>query len=265
MSEEHFKVRDRRGGRRLYIHNAVIDAFGPLVGAYGVAVYAVLCRFASETDETAWPSVGTIAGRLRLSQNTVRQALTDLERHGLIGIERRKREGGNLNLTSVYTLLDVPDITDKGTSRGEVPHVVKEGTSCGEVQVLHVVKEGTSPREDEQDSYNKTQANKTKEQGEGPSAQKQEASTPDAENAWDTVKEWLVVSTVEPTFRAFIAPTKAASFKDGTLTLIAPTSHARARLDGALRRDIERAARQALKTPVHIAVITGDTNGRPQV
>lgn len=84
--------------------------------------------------------------------------------------------------------------------------------------------------------------------------------TPDAANAWDAIKGWLELSITSSTFRTWIAPTKAVDLKDGTLTLIAPTTYARDRLTGVLSADLQRAARQALDTPTRINVITGDTH-----
>jgi len=154
---ETLEVRDNRGGEWLWMHNTIIDHYGPLIGAYGVAVYAALSRYANREGQ-AWPSIQTLAAQLAIAPNTVRRTLATLEQHSLLSVTRRRTER-DLNLSSIYTLVN-PN-TNSSTSRDEVLHQVKEGTSPGEVGVLHQVKEGTSPRAPKQDSYNKTQNNKT--------------------------------------------------------------------------------------------------------
>lgn len=136
------RVQDRRNGRWWWCHHAIIDNYGETLGPYGLAVYAALCRYAN-TDGACWPSIATLAKRLGMSPNRVRKSLSILETLGLISVEYRKTED-DVNLTSVYTLLEVP------------LHPVKEGTSPGEVRVLHPVKGGTSPGEAKQDSGKKT-------------------------------------------------------------------------------------------------------------
>ena len=154
---ETLEVRDNRGGEWLWVHNTIIDHYGPLIGAYGVAVYAALSRYANREGQ-AWPSIQTLAAQLAIAPNTVRRTLATLEQHSLLSVTRRRTER-DLNLSSIYTLVN-PN-TNSSTSPGEVLPQMKEGTSPGEGGVLHQVKEGTSPRAPKQDSYNKTQNNKT--------------------------------------------------------------------------------------------------------
>jgi len=154
---ETLEVRDNRGGEWLWMHNTIIDHYGPLIGAYGVAVYAALSRYANREGQ-AWPSIQTLAAQLAIAPNTVRRTLATLEQHSLLSVTRRRTER-DLNLSSIYTLVN-PN-TNSSTSPGEVLPQMKEGTSPGEGGVLRQVKEGTSPRAPKQDSYNKTQNNKT--------------------------------------------------------------------------------------------------------
>jgi hypothetical protein len=143
-------VRDKRNGKWWWCHNAVIDQYGPELGPHGLAVYAALCRYAND-EGACWPSVSTIGHDTGMSPNRVRRSLADLERCNLISIERRA--DGEVNLTSIYTLLDVEDATTtrSTTSPQAVP------TSPREAPLLHGVKEGTSPREAKEDSKKKTQ------------------------------------------------------------------------------------------------------------
>lgn len=67
-----------------------------------VAVYTYLYDRANKDGE-CWPSVKTIASDIKLSPATVRRAIKDLKKAGLIETEQRYREkGGKSSL--LYTL-----------------------------------------------------------------------------------------------------------------------------------------------------------------
>ena len=58
-----------------------------------VSVYISLDDRANKSGE-CWPAIPTIAKELKLSQSTVRRALKDLKKAGLITTEQRYREKG---------------------------------------------------------------------------------------------------------------------------------------------------------------------------
>ena len=58
-----------------------------------VSVYVYLDDRANKDGE-CWPSIPTIAKELKLSQSTVRRALRDLRKAGLIKTEQRYRKKG---------------------------------------------------------------------------------------------------------------------------------------------------------------------------
>lgn len=63
-----------------------------------VSIYIYLADRANKEGE-CWPSIPTIARDLKLSQSTVRRALKDLRREGLIETEQRYRtKGGKSSL-----------------------------------------------------------------------------------------------------------------------------------------------------------------------
>lgn len=63
-----------------------------------VAVYVYLYDRANKNGE-CWPSVSTIAKEIKLSQATVRRAIKDLRKAGLIETTQRYRtKGGNSTL-----------------------------------------------------------------------------------------------------------------------------------------------------------------------
>ena len=63
-----------------------------------VSVYIYLSDRANKDGE-CWPAIPTIASQLRLSQSTVRRALRDLRKAGLLKTEQRYRtKGGKSSL-----------------------------------------------------------------------------------------------------------------------------------------------------------------------
>ena len=58
-----------------------------------VSVYIYLADHANKDGE-CWPAIPTIARELKLSESTVRRALNDLRRTGLLATEQRYRESG---------------------------------------------------------------------------------------------------------------------------------------------------------------------------
>ena len=77
-----------------------------------VAVYTYLHDRANKNGE-CWPSVKTIAGDIKLSPATVRRAIRDLKKAGLIKTEQRYREkGGKSSLLFKICLLYTSDAAD---------------------------------------------------------------------------------------------------------------------------------------------------------
>ena len=87
------------------VDNIIIDDYAADLGALGVAVYAVLQRYADRATGQCWPSVATIATRLRLSKNCVKKYLHLLARRGLISIASRTTTEGDPT-SNLYTLHD---------------------------------------------------------------------------------------------------------------------------------------------------------------
>lgn len=58
-----------------------------------IAVYTYLADRADKSGE-CWPAISTIAAELKLSESTVRRALRDLRREGLVESEQRYRANG---------------------------------------------------------------------------------------------------------------------------------------------------------------------------
>jgi len=87
------------------LDNCVIDDYAAELGAIGVAVYAVLQRYADRTTGQCWPSVTTIATKLRLSTRCVQTYLHHLARLGLIDMAPRYTAEGD-HRSNLYTVHD---------------------------------------------------------------------------------------------------------------------------------------------------------------
>ncbi len=68
-----------------------------------VSVYAYLADRAGK-DAQCWPAIPTIAKDLKISQSTVRRALEDLRKAGLIKTKQRYRKSGGKSSLLVLLL-----------------------------------------------------------------------------------------------------------------------------------------------------------------
>ena len=98
------RVRDPRGGKWFFIHNALLrDGWGAKVGPSGVAIYAALALHADARTQVCWPSYQTLADLIGTSRAQAIRAVKALERYNLVEVVRRAG-----NQTNEYFLLD-PD------------------------------------------------------------------------------------------------------------------------------------------------------------
>jgi hypothetical protein len=84
---QQFVVRDQRQPGWFFVDNELIDKFGKQLGAYGVAVYAVLARYSKNSTQQVNLSQRDIAAMLGISQGRVRASLRELVDAGLIHME----------------------------------------------------------------------------------------------------------------------------------------------------------------------------------
>ena len=89
------------------IDNDIIDVHAKTIGAIGIAIYAVLARYANRRTGECWPAIARIQRTLKLGRSSVKRYLQRLEDAGLITVEARWSEDGD-RTSNLYTLLD-PD------------------------------------------------------------------------------------------------------------------------------------------------------------
>lgn len=97
------------------IDNALIDCYGAQIGAYGVAVYVALARFAKQAHATVL-AYQTIADVLHIGKTTVRDTIKNLSDAGLIRVEQQTDDAGNPIASNRYTLIPI------GDKKAESPH-----------------------------------------------------------------------------------------------------------------------------------------------
>lgn len=96
------QLQDGRSVPFFWIANTVVEKYLWEIGPDAFAVYAVLCKYAGNKTQMAWPSQQTIADLLMVSRNTVKKAIRTLKRVKLIAVKKEGRPGREHN---VYTLL----------------------------------------------------------------------------------------------------------------------------------------------------------------
>jgi DNA-binding MarR family transcriptional regulator len=121
--------RVRRKGQWCWLDISIVAAYGPQIGAHGIAVYVALATHASHDTQTCWPSIKRIASLVHLSRSAVKRALRTLEAAGLV--HRLARQDGEGDPTSnLYTLTDptvqmlpCQDTLEEGGSPQTLPSV----------------------------------------------------------------------------------------------------------------------------------------------
>jgi hypothetical protein len=172
--------RTRRTGQWCWLDTSIVAAYGPQIGANGIAIYVALATYARHDTQTCFPSIKRLASLVHLSRATVKRTLRTLEKCGLVNTQARQ-DGEGDPTSNLYTLLDpavcllpqqdtpegggltetLPPVTTEPTgglpqSPEPDPHQPDERTSKEGVACAVKEKETTpAPRYDEALSWNK--------------------------------------------------------------------------------------------------------------
>lgn len=150
MASRH-TARDARTPGWYWSDNDLIDHYGPLIGAYGIAVYSALARYA-DRDGRSFPSYNKLAKQLHMSRMKVISTIKDLADYGLITIEQRLDARGD-PASNEYTLTEIARQSQE-LDRGSTSRVPP--STPGRPQVVHHIDGGSTPGVSEEDSLNKT-------------------------------------------------------------------------------------------------------------
>lgn len=100
------RIRDRRKGKRFFIDRELIfDGFGAIIGPFGIAVYNVLSAHSDNQGQDSHLYYSTIAKLAGMSRRKAIYAVTDLETHCLIEVNRY----GDGQRANEFYLLDVTE------------------------------------------------------------------------------------------------------------------------------------------------------------
>lgn len=148
------QIRDRRGGNRYFIDNALLkggwgkkDKLGP----YGIAIYNALCMFANADNQTAWPSYQTLAELTGMSRRQAILMMDKLIAYNIVNKISNYHENGQTS--NIYELLR-PDVWRSVPYEPQSPP--SEQDAPPPVNVVHPPSEQDAPK---QDPKNKTQLN----------------------------------------------------------------------------------------------------------
>lgn len=115
-------VRDARKPGWFYLDGALITRYGPQIGAYGIAIYAVLAHKAAESrSDCAIIGYDSIAALISIGRNTVIRTLRDMATAGVITIEQQTDDMGRAIGANIYTLCSIVGEQKAVSPHGGVP------------------------------------------------------------------------------------------------------------------------------------------------
>lgn len=101
-------IRDIRQPGWLWADRNLIKRDGDKLGPYGIAVYMAIAAHTNNEDQSAYPSISTIAKMIHCSIRQVHREIAKLEELGWIQVERRYNEEKGVHYSNLYYLLDDP-------------------------------------------------------------------------------------------------------------------------------------------------------------
>jgi helix-turn-helix protein len=100
------EVKDKRENNFFILDDELIEEYGKDIGPLGVAIYAVLVKFANRSDNSCYPSYKTIADRLGISKSTAVKGVQLLIDKGLISYQRREDDEQG-HVSNLYFILKI--------------------------------------------------------------------------------------------------------------------------------------------------------------
>lgn len=105
QNEEQVEIRDHREKGWFSVDNYFIDEYAREFSASAVAIYFVLCRYSDNKTKECFPEMRTIAQKVGCNKKTVVRSVAELEKFGIISIEKRRKEDGHQG-SNIYTIQD---------------------------------------------------------------------------------------------------------------------------------------------------------------
>lgn len=130
-TETDHEVRDLRGGNWFWMHNIVLDKFR--LSPTEFAVYACICRSASNRGQRSVIKVSDITELFDVHRSTVYRAMVKLKAFGLISTEKRKDKNGGSAPSALILLTpteDPPRVSHKRDTRGCRTHATGVSHPC---------------------------------------------------------------------------------------------------------------------------------------
>ncbi len=122
MAKSPHSVRDARKPGWFYIDGALITRYGPIIGAYGIAVYNVLAHKAAESSsDCAIIGYDSVAALIGIARNTVIRTLREMATAGVITIEQQTDDMGRAIGANIYTLCAITCDQKAVSLHGGVP------------------------------------------------------------------------------------------------------------------------------------------------
>jgi hypothetical protein len=236
-----FAVRDLRRVGYFTVDNEIIDKYGARLGAYGVAIYAVLSRRCkNSTQQVSNLSQRDIAGTLGISRDRVGKSLQELVESGLIHVEAPDRPApGAPGGISTITLLTVKPTQELVATR---PGGGRHTTSKGHLLVA------TRPLYKEVKTKTKTKEEPKQhgfaEVSDFLSPESCNAETAKAISVWSGIKTQLEHLLPSAEFSQWVRPTYVQRVAGDCIILAAPPD---GRIHEKLRasEDLQRLLREA--------------------
>ncbi len=117
------QIRDDRKKGYYWCANELIRRDAEALGKHGVFAYNVLASYAGNSDQTAWPSIVTMAKQAGVSQNFIRKGIRVLEVTGWLHIKPQYDPKTRKQTSHLYTLLSTPSLEQvlKGVQEMKIP------------------------------------------------------------------------------------------------------------------------------------------------